>query len=79
VIVRSRERSWVERGSRPALRRLSMNFAEVPNNVIRSCSARSNRTPGPGCSGLPSYSSSVAPEASPLASQFHIIQPSVVK
>ena len=35
--------------------------------------------PGSGWNGEPSYSTIVAPVASTLASQFHIIQPHVVK
>ena len=55
-----------------------MNLAEVPNSVTPCSSARSKRADG-GCDGDPSYRIRVAPEASPEASQFHIIQPAVVK
>ena len=51
----------------------------MPKTVTPSSAASVHSTSGPGCSGEPSYSTIVAPEASALASQFHIIQPQVVK
>ncbi len=65
-------------GSSPAFAAASRYFALVPNSVTRSRSARSHRTPGAGWNGEPSYSTTVAPQASAETSQFHIIQPSVV-
>ena len=56
-----------------------MYFADTPSSVSRSRSARSNSTVGDGWNGLPSNSTIVAPLASTLTSQFHIIQPQVVK
>jgi hypothetical protein len=56
-----------------------MYFADVPKNVQRSAAAYSNNTAGEGWNGEPSKSISVAPDASAETSQFHIIQPSVVK
>jgi hypothetical protein len=44
-----------------------------------SASAKSNRIFARETNGEPSYRSSVAPAARPETSQFHIIQPSVVK
>ncbi len=78
-IVFSDERSCVRLGSRPDLRTASRYLAEVPNTVTRSRSARSQSTRSLGWNGEPSKSTSVAPDASPVASQFHIIQPQVVK
>ena len=66
-------------GRRPALAAASMNFAEVPKSVMPVSSAKSKSAPGVGCIGEPSQSSSVASEASAVTSQFHIIQPQVVK
>ena len=43
-----------------------------------SSSTRSKSRSGPGANGEPSYSTTVAPEASAETSQFHIIQPVVV-
>jgi hypothetical protein len=51
----------------------------VPKISTRSRSAMRQSTRGSGCSGEPSYNTTVAPIASPLISQFHIIQPHVVK
>ncbi|MCH7664657.1 MAG: hypothetical protein IH936_01810 [Acidobacteria bacterium] len=56
-----------------------MNFAEVPNTVMRSFSAKSNSAFASGWNGDPSYSIKVASEARPDTNQFHIIQPQVVK
>jgi len=53
-------------------------LALVPNTVTRSAAAMSHRIEG-GVSGAPSYSTTVAPAASPETSQFHIIHPQVVK
>jgi hypothetical protein len=66
-------------GTSPALWTPSMNLAEVPNSVIDSASAKSKSTRPCAWNGEPSYSSSVASEASAVTSQFHIIQPQVVK
>src|SRR5262245_62099078 len=66
-------------GDNPALLTASMNLAEVPKRVIPVSSARSNRTLPLGYKGEPSYSSSVASDASAVTSQFHIIHPHVVK
>ena len=56
-----------------------MNLALVPKMLMPSLSMAS-RSSAPSCAkGEPSYSRSVAPDASPLTSQFHIIQPQVVK
>ena len=56
-----------------------MYLALVPKMSTCSDSAMRHSTPGSGWNGEPSYSSSVAPLARPLTSQFHIIQPQVVK
>jgi hypothetical protein len=56
-----------------------MNFADVPKSVMPVASAKSNSTLPSGWNGEPSYRSSVAPHASADTSQFHIIQPQVVK
>jgi hypothetical protein len=55
------------------------HFALVPNVVMRSASAISQRIGRPRSSGEPSYSTTVAPTASAETSQFHIIHPQVVK
>ena len=78
-MARSLARSWVSRGLRLILQMASMNLAEVPRWVMPSASAKSNRIAPRRMNGEPSYNSSVAPEARPEASQFHIIQPQVVK
>ncbi len=57
----------------------SMYFADVPKCVIFSLSANSHRMRPRSMNGEPSYSSSVERVASPVTSQFHIIQPQVVK
>ncbi len=57
----------------------AMNFALVPKMVRRSSAARRHTAPGSGWNGEPSYSTMVVPVASALTSQFHIIQPQVVK
>ena len=57
----------------------SMYLADVPKCVIRSASASSHRMRPRSMNGEPSYSSSVARDARPDTSQFHIIQPQVVK
>ena len=54
-------------------------MALVPKIVTRSSPAMRHSPAGSGWKGLPSYSTSVAPVASALISQFHIIQPQVVK
>ena len=47
--------------------------------MIWVSSIRSNSRSAPGWAGEPSYSTAAAPQASVEASQFHIIQPVVVK
>ena len=79
MTVRKVERLKSSFGCIPVFFSASMYFAEVPKCVIFSADAKSHRM-RPRCrNGEPSYSSSVAPDASPVASQFHIIQPHVVK
>ena len=56
-----------------------MYFAETPINVTRWRSTTSNSIDGEGWTGLPSNSTIVALDASADTSQFHIIQPHVVK
>ena len=53
-----------------------MKPAEVPKRVMPSASVRSNSRTG---SGAPSYSTRAASLARADISQFHIIQPAVVK
>ena len=79
VIVRRVLRSCDSAGVTPAFRRVSMYLAYVPNNVMPNSSTRSNSDVVLGCTGEPSYTTSVACDASAPASQFHIIQPVVVK
>ena len=79
VIVRTVRRSWLSIGRTPALCTASMYLADVPKRVIPASSAKSNSAAGAGCIGEPSHSSTVAPEPSAVTSQFHIIQPHVVK
>ncbi len=55
-----------------------MYLALVPKTVTPSCSTMSHSTVG-GDIGAPSYSTTVAPTARLETSQFHIIQPQVVK
>ena len=76
VMVRSVSSRCVRRGDRPRLAVASMNPAEVPKRVMPSASVRSNSRTG---SGAPSYSTTVASLARADISQFHIIQPAVVK
>ena len=56
-----------------------MNLALVPKWVMPSAWAYWNRMRQSGWNGEPSYSSTVARLASAETSQFHIIQPQVVK
>ncbi len=56
-----------------------MYLALVPKTSTRSRSARSQSTVGSGWNGEPSNRTSVSSTASPPTSQFHIIQPQVVK
>ena len=77
--VRTVPRSWVSVGRIPAFAHASRNFADVPKKVTPTSSARSKSRFASGYVGAPSNSTSVAPVASPDASQFHIIQPAVVK
>jgi hypothetical protein len=76
--VRTALRSWLRTGRTPAFSAAARYLALVPNTVTRSCCAMSNSSAG-RTNGAPSYSTSVQPTASALASQFHIIQPVVVK
>ena len=55
------------------------DVALVPNVVTRSSCAISHRIGRRLSSGAPSYNTTVHPTASPDISQFHIIQPHVVK
>ena len=56
-----------------------MNFADVPNTLMRSDWTKSNSILAFSNIGAPSKSTTVAPLARPETSQFHIIQPQVVK
>jgi len=67
------------RGRTPLFFKASMYLAEVPKCVMRSASAYSHSTRPRCTNGDPSNSSSTARDASAEASQFHIIQPHVVK
>ncbi len=58
---------------------LSIYLALVPKTATRSSSAIFQSVSGPGWKGEPSKRTSVASEARAEASQFHIIQPQVVK
>jgi hypothetical protein len=78
-MTRSGARSKSLRGTCAIFFCASMNLADVPKCVIRSSAAYFHRTRPCSMNGEPSYSSSVAPEASPETSQFHIIHPQVVK
>ena len=78
--VRSGERSCVVAGSTPALAAASMNLAEVPKTATRSRSARSKSTPRVRMERASRRRAPASrPDASPDTSQFHIIQPVVVK
>ena len=77
--VRRDDRSWLSRGLNPDLRSASRKPGEVPIRVMSVASARSNSASFPGCTGEPSQSRIVASDASDETSQFHIIQPNVVK
>src|SRR6266542_3275373 len=79
VIVLTDARECVSAGRSPAFATASMYFADVPKSVIPVSSAKSKRTLPSGWNGEPSNSRIVAPDASAVTSQFHIIQPSVVK
>jgi hypothetical protein len=78
-MVRRLARPWEWSGWRPALASASRYLADTPSRLMPSSSTRSNSRSGPGANGEPSYSTTVAPEASAETSQFHIIQPVVVK
>ena len=78
-IARTEERSVCVMGSKVLFSVEAMNFALVPKTLIRSSDAIFQSAPGSGWNGDPSNSTTVAPVASTLASQFHIIQPVVVK
>jgi hypothetical protein len=56
-----------------------MYLAEVPRTSIPSSAAMSKSMSGEGWKGEPSKRTRVASEARPETSQFHIIQPQVVK
>jgi hypothetical protein len=56
-----------------------MYLADTPSIVTPTSSTRSKRASGPGWNGLPSNRTIVAPVDKPETSQFHIIQPQVVK
>ncbi len=77
-IARSAPRSWLRAGSRPSFSASARYLALVPKTVTRSRSAMSHRMVG-GASGAPSNNTTVAPTASEDTTQFHIIQPQVVK
>ena len=77
--VRSDDRSAASAGRYPVCSTASRYFADTPRKVSDSSATRSQRRSGPGWNGLPSYSTVVAPDAGTVASQFHIIQPQVVK
>ena len=77
--MRTVSSAWVCTGRRPAFIAPSMNLALTPNSVTPQSSATSKSRAGLGWKGDPSYSTSDAPLASPATSQFHIIQPVVVK
>ena len=59
------DRRCVSRGTTPALREASMNFADVPKNVMSSSSTRSHRRSAFGWKGEPSYSTKEAPTRAP--------------
>src|SRR5689334_49183 len=79
VIVRTDANECDSRGRAPAFETASMNRAEVPKSVISVSSANVKSVCGSGWNGEPSYRRIVPPHASTVTSQFHIIQPSVVK
>ncbi len=56
-----------------------MYLALVPKTLISRSSAILHSTSASGWAGLPSYKTTVAPVVRLLTSQFHIIQPQVVK
>ena len=78
-MARTEERSKLSRGFSPDFLIASMYLALVPKTAIRSSCAICHRISGPGWNGLPSNRTSVASLARPVISQFHIIQPQVVK
>ena len=64
----------------PAFSARARYLALVPKQCTPDSAARRQRMSGSAAGiGAPSYSTSVAPTASPLTNQFHIIQPQVVK
>ena len=63
----------------PGFSSAEMYLALVPKTVTSSASAICHRMRPSLKNGEPSNKTSVAPVASPLTSQFHIIQPQVVK
>ena len=72
-------RRWLRAGASPCLAAASRYLAEVPKWVPRSRANQSHSSWPSWANGLPSNSKSVASLARPLTSQFHIIQPQVVK
>ncbi len=79
MTVRSADRSCSRAGRSPSFSHVSRNFADVPNSVTDSSAASSQRGVDFHRTGAPSYTTTVASLASADASQFHIIQPVVVK
>jgi hypothetical protein len=77
-MARNATTSWLH-GSTPSFSAIARYFALVPKTVIRSSSAIDQRLSCSGANAAPSYSTTVAPTASELTSQFHIIHPHVVK
>ncbi len=63
----------------PSFSSAARYFGLVPKCVTRSRSAIRQSTSRSGANGEPSYSTSAQPRARPETSQFHIIQPQVVK
>ena len=79
-IVRNAESSCVRRGTNPSFSDSARYFALVPNTLTRSSAASVQSISGAeGGIGAPSYRTIVAPLASAVTSQFHIIHPQVVK
>jgi len=79
VIMRSLPSLYLARGLTPNFSAADRYLALVPKMLRPSSSAMRHRMSCVGWNGEPSYSSSVAPTARLDTSQFHIIQPQVVK
>ena len=77
--MRKAPRSCVTRGVTPAFCSAERYFALTPNTVMASRSAKSTSAAAVGWNGEPSYNTTRQPVARPETSQFHIIQPQVVK